>query len=237
MCSCVFRELVKNGLSDGFGVDPMDKLSTSGPESSPSPHDNSSSSWNNSSSWCPGRSLPGCLLSSPISSGTLNRFSRATIFCLKFRCCTRRGEIERETRRIRLIRRPLFVSVQHRIHLSLISLLCIQKTVLVTRGDQIRGSHRTHKHRVSKWVGYWEDNRSSRRWLIKSIPANKDCNVSHQSRLLLICQNLEFCFLFPLQYYSYSLSIGLCVGCNTKSSALSSVQYLISVCVSLPPTS
>ena len=51
MCSCrVFRELVKNGLSEGFGVDPMDRLSTSGPESSPSPHDNSSSSWNSSSS-------------------------------------------------------------------------------------------------------------------------------------------------------------------------------------------
>lgn len=43
--SCnMFLELVKNGRNDGFGVDPTDKLSMSGPESSPSQHDNESNS-------------------------------------------------------------------------------------------------------------------------------------------------------------------------------------------------
>lgn len=35
---------VKNGRSDGFGVDPIDMLSISCPDSSPSPHDKDSSS-------------------------------------------------------------------------------------------------------------------------------------------------------------------------------------------------
>lgn len=38
------REFVKNGLNEGLGVEPIDKLSMSGPESSPSQHDNDSSS-------------------------------------------------------------------------------------------------------------------------------------------------------------------------------------------------
>ena len=40
----IVREFVKNGRKDGFGVDPTDMLSMSGPESSPSPHDKDSSS-------------------------------------------------------------------------------------------------------------------------------------------------------------------------------------------------
>lgn len=40
---------VKNGLSDGFGVEPIDMLSISCPDSSPSPHERESSSWNNAS--------------------------------------------------------------------------------------------------------------------------------------------------------------------------------------------
>lgn len=85
----MFRELVKNGLSDGFGVDPIDKLSMSGPESSPSPHDNDSNSWNSASnSRSPRNAPPWPRVTLPSnSSGTLNRFSRATIFCLKFLCC------------------------------------------------------------------------------------------------------------------------------------------------------
>lgn len=38
------REFEKNGRKEGFGVDPTEILSISGPESSPSPHDNDSSS-------------------------------------------------------------------------------------------------------------------------------------------------------------------------------------------------
>lgn len=37
-------ELAKKGLNDGFGVEPMEMLSISKPDSSPSPHDNDSSS-------------------------------------------------------------------------------------------------------------------------------------------------------------------------------------------------
>lgn len=87
--SCnIFLELVKNGRSDGFGVDPTDKLSMSGPESSPS-HDNDSNSWNNASnSRSPARNPPPARVTLPSSSsGTLKRFNRATIFCLKFLCC------------------------------------------------------------------------------------------------------------------------------------------------------
>lgn len=40
--SCL--ELAKKGLNDGFGVEPMEMLSISKPDSSPSPHDNDSSS-------------------------------------------------------------------------------------------------------------------------------------------------------------------------------------------------
>lgn len=43
--SCnIMREFVKNGLRDGLGVEPIDRLSMSGPESSPSQHDSDSSS-------------------------------------------------------------------------------------------------------------------------------------------------------------------------------------------------
>lgn len=85
----MFREFVKNGLSDGFGVDPIDRLSMSGPESSPSPHDNDSNSWNSASnSRSPRNAPPWPRVTLPSSSsGTLNRFSSATIFCLKFLCC------------------------------------------------------------------------------------------------------------------------------------------------------
>lgn len=58
--SCnMFFEFVKNGRNDGFGVDPTDKLSISGPESSPSQQDNESSSWNNASSSRSPRNVPG----------------------------------------------------------------------------------------------------------------------------------------------------------------------------------
>lgn len=42
-CS-IIREFVKNGLREGLGVEPIDRLSMSGPESSPSQHDRDSSS-------------------------------------------------------------------------------------------------------------------------------------------------------------------------------------------------
>lgn len=86
-CS-IFLELVKNGRNDGFGVEPTDKLSISGPESSPSQHDNESSSWNSASNSRSPRNV--CRGTPPsISSGTLKRFNSATIFCLKFRCWKR----------------------------------------------------------------------------------------------------------------------------------------------------
>lgn len=85
-CNMLF-ELVKNGRSDGFGVDPTDKLSISGPESSPSQHDSESNSWNNASNSRSPRNRPGPRVTPPSSSsGTLKRFSNAMIFCLKFRC-------------------------------------------------------------------------------------------------------------------------------------------------------
>lgn len=82
------REFVKNGLNEGLGVEPIDKLSMSGPESSPSQHDNDSSSWNNASKSRSPRKAPVPRLTSPSnSSDALKRFSKAKIFCLKLRCC------------------------------------------------------------------------------------------------------------------------------------------------------
>lgn len=79
---------MKNGRSDGFGVEPTDKLSISGPESSPSQHDNESNSWNNASNSRSPRNAPAPRGPPPSSSsGTLNRFNNAMIFCLKFLCC------------------------------------------------------------------------------------------------------------------------------------------------------
>lgn len=77
---------MKNGRNDGFGVDPTDKLSISGPESSPSQHDNESNSWNNASNSRSLRSVPAPRAPPSISSGTLKRFNSVIIFCLKFRC-------------------------------------------------------------------------------------------------------------------------------------------------------
>lgn len=83
----MFFEFVKNGRNDGFGVDPTDKLSMSGPESSPSQHDKESNSWNNASNSRSPRNAPGPREPPPSnSSGTLNRFNKAMIFCLKFLC-------------------------------------------------------------------------------------------------------------------------------------------------------
>lgn len=85
----MFLEFVKNGLNDGFGVDPIDILSKSGPESSASPHDSDSNSWNNASnSRSPRKPDVPRVTPSSNSSDTLNRFNSATIFCLKFRCCS-----------------------------------------------------------------------------------------------------------------------------------------------------
>lgn len=89
LLSCsIIREFVKNGRSEGFGVDPIDKLSMSGPESSPSQHDSDSSSWKSASkSRSPRRAAVPRLTSPSNSSDALKRFSKATIFCLKLRCC------------------------------------------------------------------------------------------------------------------------------------------------------
>lgn len=81
----MFFEFAKNGLSDGLGVEPTDRLSISGPESSPSQHDNESNSWKRASNSRSPRNV-GRGTSPSISSGTLKRFSNATIFCLKFLC-------------------------------------------------------------------------------------------------------------------------------------------------------
>lgn len=87
-CS-MMRELVKNGRSDGFGVDPIDMLSMSGPESSPSQQDNDSSSWKRASkSRSPRNAAVPLCASSSSSPLALKRFNSATIFCLKLRCCS-----------------------------------------------------------------------------------------------------------------------------------------------------
>lgn len=82
--SCL--EFVKNGRRDGFGVEPMEMLSISWPDSSPSPHDNDSSSWKNASRSRSPLNTPCPRRTSPSSSSGRKRFSSATIFCLKFRC-------------------------------------------------------------------------------------------------------------------------------------------------------
>lgn len=87
--SCrMFLEFVKNGRNDGLGVEPTDRLSMSGPESSASPHDSDSSSWNNASRSRSPRSPLDVRFTLPSSSsGILKRFNNDRIFCLKFRCC------------------------------------------------------------------------------------------------------------------------------------------------------
>lgn len=87
-CS-IIRELVKNGRNDGFGVEPIDMLSISGPESSPSQHESDSSSWKSASkSRSPRNAAVPLCVSSSSSSLALKRFSSANIFCLKLRCCS-----------------------------------------------------------------------------------------------------------------------------------------------------
>lgn len=87
-CS-IIRELVKNGRNDGFGVEPIDMLSMSGPESSPSQHESDSSSWKSASkSRSPRNAAVPLCVSSSSSSLALKRFSSANIFCLKLRCCS-----------------------------------------------------------------------------------------------------------------------------------------------------
>lgn len=76
---------LKNGRSEGFGVEPMEMLSISWPDSSP--HESDSSSWKRASRSRSPLSTPWPRRGSPSSSSGRKRFSSATIFCLKFRCC------------------------------------------------------------------------------------------------------------------------------------------------------
>lgn len=75
---------LKNGRSEGFGVEPMEMLSISWPDSSP--HESDSSSWKRASRSRSPRRTPWPRRGSPSSSSGRKRFSSATIFCLKFRC-------------------------------------------------------------------------------------------------------------------------------------------------------